>query len=76
MSRKISSECENKYNTLQGKKRDRVVALMSEKQDSMVAMGMAQPADFKKLGGYHLMSAELVIGDLLREIDDIRAGRR
>lgn len=73
---KVSQECENKFRTLQGAKIHRVAALMSVKQDAMVDMGMAKTEDFKRLGQYHLMSAELVIADLLREIDDINAGRK
>lgn len=41
------------------------VALMSEKQDWMIEQGLCTRKDFEKLGVEHLVSAELVIQDLV-----------
>jgi hypothetical protein len=71
----ITKEVENKFKTLQGRKLKEVSERMSQKQDFMMSAGMISKADLKKLGPAQLMSAELVIADLLREIDDLNAGR-
>ena len=41
------------------------VALMSEKQDWLIKQGLCTRKDFEKLGVEHLVSAELVIQDLV-----------
>ena len=56
-----------------------VVQLMAEKQDWLVEKKFAIEADFKKLSYFHLISAELVINDLIKltvELGSALAERR
>ena len=49
-----------------------VSALLTRKQDDMVAMGLCYDSDFSRIGVYHLASAELVIRDLLFTAEVLR----
>jgi hypothetical protein len=61
-------ELELQYRLKQGAESADVAALMMTKQDDMVLWGWVEEKDFRHLNKCHLMSAELVIGDLLREL--------
>lgn len=50
-----------------GEQSGEMVRLMAAKQDEMVAWGWMTEHDLRHINKWHLMSAELVIADLLRK---------
>lgn len=69
MSRAKSLQVQKEFAIMQGTKNAEVVQLMDMKQKHMVELGWVTEADFRQLNQWHLMSAELVIADLLRRLE-------
>lgn len=75
MSKKLpgSLEIQRAFALQQGTKNSAVVDLMMRKQDQMVEWGWISIEDLKHRNQWHLMSAELVIADLLRKLENYEA---
>lgn len=64
-------ELEQAYRIKQGHHSGKVAQLMGDKQDAMVEWGWVKPEQLRHINKWHLMSAELVIADLLRKLEEL-----